>query len=118
MANNTAGGGAATHVGTNYQKHESDSTRPGECDLAGYNVPGLALQPVKRRVGDVGEWDSINRAGVDDPGNRAHLVQLGVDKGHALVEVLVAEQRRFEGQQLLTSDSQIGIPQVLEGLQE
>ena len=85
---------------------------------SGHCVLRLAIQPIERRLGVVREWNSVDRAGVDDPGNGAHLLQLRVDEGYAPVEVLVAEQRRLEGQQLLAPDSEIGIPQMLEGLQQ
>ena len=77
-------------------------------------VSGLALQPIERRVGEVRERNAIDRAGVDDTGNRAHGLHFRVDEGDAPVEVLVAEQRRLERQQLLAPESEVGVPQVLK----
>src|SRR5215510_4397284 len=91
---------------------------PHECDLLWYIVAGLAIQQIERRVGGVREWNSANRTRVDDARNRAHFVQLGVDISQALVELWVAEQRRFKGQQPLALYSEIRVVQMLEGLEE
>ena len=50
----------------------------------------------------------------DQDGLRMHRV----DEGHTAVEVLVSKQRSLEGQEPLTPDSEVGVSQVLKGLQE
>ena len=64
------------------------------------------------------QWKLRGRAGVGDAGNGANLLQQLVDEGQAPFEVLLAEQRRLEGQQLFASDPEIGIPQMLKCLQQ
>ncbi len=101
---------------------------PDRCEVVGAYVPderhlawndaGLALQPIEGRVGLVGERDEINRSGADDTGNCAHLLHFSVEECHSAVEVLVPEQRSLEGQQPLGPQSEVGVSQVLEGLQE
>ena len=89
-----------------------------ERDLLRDVGPGLSLQPVERRVGDVRKRNAIDRACVDDAGNRAHGLQLGVDECHAPVEVLVAEERSLERQEPFAPESDIRVPQVLKALEE
>ena len=89
-----------------------------ERHLTWYDVAGLAFQPIEGCTRLVGERDKIDGSGADDSGNCAHLLHLCVEERHAAVEVLVSEQRSLEGKQSLPPDPKIGIPQVLEGLQE
>src|SRR5580765_4592855 len=81
-------------------------------------VSGLARQKIKARIIGNRQRNSRDRPRVCHAGDRAHLLQLRVDKGHASVEVLVTEERRLERQQSFSTDSQIGVPQVLKSLQE
>src|SRR5262245_9789770 len=89
-----------------------------ERDLFAGLVVGLALENIKSRLVVYRQRNSRNRASVHYAGNCADLFQLRVDKGHALVEVGMAEQWSHKGQYLVTVDSEIEPPQVLEGLQQ
>src|SRR5207249_793020 len=89
-----------------------------QCYLFRETVSWLALQKIEPRIIGNRQRNSRDRPCVCHAGDRAHLLQLRVDEGHASVEVLVTEQRRLERQQPFGADSQIGVPQMLKSLQE
>src|SRR5262249_18740096 len=78
----------------------------------------LARERISSRLGDFRQWDSRNRAGADDAGNRADLFQPRVDERHALLEVAIAEQGSFKGQEVFAADSEVEPTQVLKRLQQ
>src|SRR5262249_15876812 len=86
--------------------------------LFGETVSWLARQKIEPRIIRHRQRNSRDRPCVRHAGDRAYLLQLRVDEGHAPVEVLVTEERRLERQQLFGADSQIGVPQVMKSLQE
>src|SRR5712671_5435035 len=91
---------------------------PRERDLFAGLIVGLARENIESRLVVYRQWNSRNRAGLDDAGNRTNSFQLRVDEGDALVEVAIAEQRRDKRQQLLAANAQIELPQMLKRLQQ